>query len=104
MDKNNLAALLQLIQITAMIGGGALILLRMGRMMGAFETIGTQQSREITMIKDEIKEIRTVVTHVAVQKVEINSLREEVGYLRKTLDELRHGEGFTLPIHPKPQG
>lgn len=84
----------QIIEALAMIGGGGLILIKMGRMMGMFESIGRQQAEEITEIKDEIKEIRTVVTTVAVQKTEINNLRDELTMLRTTVDELRHGKGI----------
>ena len=85
---------LQIIEAAAIIGGGLLILVRMGRMMGAFETIGKQQAFEISEIKNDIKEIRTVVTTVAVQKVEINSIQEQITRLWTIVDEIRHGQGL----------
>ena len=45
------------IEITAVIGGGAAILIKMGRMMGVFETIGKQQSAEIRELKSDVKEL-----------------------------------------------
>lgn len=84
----------QIIEALAMIGGGGMILVKMGKMMGVFESIGKQQAEEITEIKEEIKEIRTVVTTVAVQKTEINGLRDELKFLRDAYNELRHGKGI----------
>lgn len=91
------------IEVLAVISGGAAILVKMGRMMGSFEMIGKQQALEIGNLKDEVKELTVLVTAVAVQKVELASLREEISLLRKWYDELRHGQGYVqLPPRGSP--
>jgi len=94
----------QIVQTIAVIGGGGIILVKMGRMMGMFEQIGTQQAEEISEIKGELKDLGKLLTTVAVQKNEINNLRDQVVMMQRQMDDMRHGEGFVLPISPKPTG
>lgn len=89
-----LGLLFQAVELLGMFGGGAIILIKMGRMMGTFETIGNTQAREISELKEDIKSVNNVITQVAVQKAEIASLDQRVGLLMTWYDELRHGHGY----------
>lgn len=71
-----------------------LVLVRLGRMAEKFELLIQNQGKEITDLEKEIAVLRSVLTTVAVQKVEITQLREEVLLLRKGQEELRRGEGL----------
>lgn len=82
------------IEIIAVIGGGIIILLKMGRMMGSFEAVSMQQTHEIGEMKAEMKGLSQLITAVAVQKVEMAGMREEILQLRRWYDELRHGKGY----------
>lgn len=84
------------LNIIALVGGGIIILLRMGRMMGAFETIGAQQATEIGEMKQELKNLNALITTVAVQKAEMASMQQQISLLTGWYDELRHGRGYVL--------
>lgn len=84
----------EIVKVVGIFGGGAIIMLRMGRMMGTFETIGRQQAVEITEIKRDMKIMSDTVTTVAVQKNEISNLHDDITRLYKWYDELRHGKGY----------
>lgn len=84
----------KIVEIAAIVFGGGAILIKMGRMMGEFTTIGKQQAAEINEIKQEVKQLNTLITTVAVQKAEMSSIREELALLRRWYDELRHGRGY----------
>jgi hypothetical protein len=85
---------LEVAKIVGIFGGGAVLLIRMGRMAGQFEQIGKQQAQEITEIKREMKIMSDTVTTVAVQKNEISNIHEDITRLYKWYDELRHGKGY----------
>ena len=84
-----LSELSQVIQTAAVVFGGAIILVKMGRMMGAFEQIGKRQAMEITEIKSELKDLSKLLTTVAVQKNELNNLREQFVIIQRQLEEIR---------------
>lgn len=86
------------VELLAIVLGGGAILIKMGRMMGEFATIGKQQAGEIAEIKQEVKQLNTLITTVAVQKAEMSSIREELSLLRRWYDELRHGRGYVRTV------
>jgi hypothetical protein len=63
-------------------------------MTGTFEQVSQQQTTEIGEIKVEMKRLSEVITLVAVQKVELAGLREQMSLLMKWYDDLRRGNGF----------
>lgn len=82
------------LEIIALVMGGGMILIRMGKMAGGFEAIGRQQACEISELKSEVKGLSALITTVAVQKIELEGIRSDIERLTKWYDELRHGKGI----------
>lgn len=93
MTPQELDILFKGLEVIALILGAGTILVRMGRMMGEFKIIGEQQAVEISEMKTEIKTLSMLITTVAVQKVEMAGLREDIALLRQWYDELRRATG-----------
>lgn len=77
-------------ELAVVVGSAIAVLLRMGKMMGAFET----QKEEISTMKATLTKLSDVVTQVAVQKVEMAHTQEQVNTLFRWYDELRRGQGY----------
>lgn len=60
-----------------------ILVFRAGKFTRAIESMQT----EITGLKDVARTVAEVLTTVAVQKVELS-------YIRKDIDEIKHGKGF----------
>ena len=58
----------------------------------------TAQDRIIAGVEAELKKLNQVVTDLAVQNQRIGTIEERQERLEKRYEELRHGEGFVLPI------
>lgn len=101
----NLDTTLRLAELVTLIGGGAIIVFRMGRMTERFELIGQRQADEISELKRAVGRFGDVLTDLAVQKNRLDSQAERINLLDKRYEELRHGEGFVYPIgtHLSPQ-
>lgn len=54
----------------------------------------------ITDIKDELKELRKVLTTQVDHDGRIERLEQDYRDLRADFKELRHGEGFVFPLKP----
>ena len=54
--------------------------------------------QNITDIKEELKELRKVLTTQIAHEGRLERVEEDVRGLRADLKELRHGEGFVLPL------
>ncbi len=87
-------AAFKILQLVVIVGGAGGILFRVGRAVSRFEVIGKIQSAEISELKSEVKALSAVITTVAVQKVELSSMRADISRLSAWYDELRHGQGF----------
>jgi hypothetical protein len=85
---------LKLIEVIGIVGGGGLILIRLGRTTGRVELAMKQQADEIKGLKDEMKVVNTLLTDVAVQKQRLDTMDARMDTLDRRYDELRHGDGF----------
>lgn len=99
----NLDIALKAFEIVALLGGGGMIVFRLGRTTERVEQtlviqnkILEQQSDEIRSLKDETKKVNDVLLTIALQKREIELLNERY-------EELRHGEGYVFPLTRTPQ-
>lgn len=54
--------------------------------------------QNITDIKEELKELRKVLTTQIAHEGRLERVEQDVRELRADLKELRHGEGFVLPL------
>lgn len=71
---------------------------RLGKMAGALEAGLQHQNVIISELKDEVVSLRKVITDIAVFRAELGNLTQQVNRLDKTVDELRHGEGYVFPL------
>lgn len=90
-DQVSLDTALKLAEIVSILGGGSLVAFRLGKSSQVVKEAMRQQAAEIAMLKDEIKELSKLVTEVAVQSKRLDILEQRY-------EELRHGEGFVLPL------
>lgn len=88
----------KVLQIIALLGGGALLLFKLGRTTERVEqtlerqnVILQQNADEIVALKEETKKVNLVLTEIALQK-------QQLEMLDRRYEELRHGEGFVFPI------
>ena len=90
-DQVSIDTAFKLIEIVSMLGGGGLVAFRLGKNSQVVREAMRQQTAEIAMLKDEIKELSKLVTEVAVQSKRLDILEQRY-------EELRHGEGFVVPL------
>lgn len=91
-----------------MLGAGAAIIAvimtllttgsRMGKMSGTLEEGMKAQNAVIGELKDEVIGLRRVVTDIAVANKRMDNQDQQILQLRKEMDELKHGEGFVMPL------
>lgn len=93
---------LKLAELITFVGGGGVILWKLGRAVGKFEEISVQQSEEIKELKDAVKETNEVFIKIAVQTQTLSDLSSRLGRTEAMLDDLRRGEGRILPLNPRP--
>lgn len=90
-----------LLMICATIAGSAWrVSLQVGKAITKVEVIGTLQASEIKEIKASVEGLKSVVTTVAVQKNELQSLREMVNQLQARTDTT-FDRVFTLIDKPR---
>lgn len=90
--------ILKIATLVSIIGGGGIIIWRVSRMATRFELIGAAQATEIAGLKNEMMEMRRLMTTVAVQKERLDSQAERLNLLDRRYEELRHGEGYVFPL------
>lgn len=86
------------IEGVTLLGGGSVLMLRIGRLMEKFEQIVSQQTKEISDLKLEVAQMRGVVTQIALQGERITALQSRIDTVDKRLYDLQHGEGFVMPL------
>lgn len=86
------------IEAVALLGGAAGLMYKLGSAMEKFEQIAVQQTRELSDLKTEVVQMRTIVGQIAIQTQRIDSLEARFDTLDKRLYDLSCGEGFRLPL------
>lgn len=71
---------------------------KLGRAVTRFEMIGELQAKEIKELKEGVQEISVIVTQTALQNQRQDIFAERLLRMEEHIDELRHGEGFIMPI------
>lgn len=79
------------VQTTAILGGGAIFMLKAGKSAGRIETQLAHHTQSIAELAADLKAIQPILATIAVQKNQIDTLT-------KWYDELRHGEGYVFPM------
>lgn len=74
-----------IIEITSILGGGALVLLQLKNTVGNLKT-------DVTDMKAELKKVGEVLIKLAVTDTRLSNVEQDIR-------ELKHGEGFVLPFN-----
>jgi len=92
------------IEVLTVFGSVALVLFKLGRTVERFELIGAQQAKEITELKEAIKDIGKVITTQAVESKRSDVFAERLNRQDALIENLRRGEGYILPIARRLKG
>lgn len=87
---DTLEVVYRLAEISVVVAGGISILLKMGKLMGAFEA----HSADLTDMKKTTKQLTEVIIELAVQKNELVNVQKQTNMLFDWYDELRRGKGY----------
>ena len=99
--EGNIELVIKLAELFALIGGGGIFIFKMGRAVSKFEEVGKNQHEDISEIKTEMKAMTKIMTKQALIDERIAALSVRMTLLDKSVDELRHGEGFIYPLGSK---
>lgn len=77
------------LEIGALLGGLALVLLRMGKMTGKFEQIGKQQADEISELKKGVQEIGNILIQLTAQSGRMDRIEDRQVLSGRRIDELQ---------------
>lgn len=101
----SMSEIFQMVQTVAILLGIPVIAFRLGRGAEAIKASIKLQgdtvkalTEEVRELKNEQKEFRGVLTQVAVQNTRLDNHGTQITQLAKTVDDLRRGEGFIMPI------
>ena len=72
--------------------------MKVGRAVERFELVGEMQGNEISGLKTEVGALNTIITQLAVQDQKFVTIEKQYQLLNEQLNELRHGEGYVLPL------
>lgn len=84
MTSNELDLVFRGVEVLAIVGGGGFALFKLGRLWG-------RMAVDIEALKNETKKVGDILTTIAVQKQQIETIERRI-------EELRHGEGFIFPL------
>lgn len=90
------------IEILSTIGAVGVVVYKLGRTVEKFEAIGMQQANEIGELKHDVKSMEQIITQVAVQTNRQDTFEQRLARVEKLQDDMRRGEGFILPLNPRP--
>lgn len=80
-------------EIVTFLGSVAFLTYRMGRMTQKFESIGEQQAKEITDLKETVAKLGVLMIDVAVQKRRLDDQDARFTLMDKRYEDLRRGIG-----------
>lgn len=75
---------------------------KLGRAVERFESIGTQQAKEISKLEQSVSGMGDLITKIALSNQRLDALHDRMNRTEGRLDELAHGEGFVLPLAGRP--
>lgn len=84
-----------IIEIVSIICGGIGVAYTIVNRIGSVEYKVADLRADLSGIQDELKKLVLITTSQAV-------MDQRLAQIEKTVDELRHGQGFSFPV-PKPQ-
>lgn len=82
---------LKIVEVVSIIGGGAVVVFKLGKAINRFEETAKMQGEQIDELKEETKKMGAVLTTLAVQDSRLDRMETD-------LHELRHGKGWVNPL------
>lgn len=79
---------LKLATLISLVGGGGIIIYKMGRLTQKFELIGEQQSKEISELKVGVSKMEGVLVSLANQSGRVDRVEDRVALQGQRIDEL----------------
>lgn len=104
---NNINLLFNTFQLLALVFGGGFTVFKMGRAVTRFEMVAERQAGDIKELKMDIKVMAEATLKLALQEERMLSISSRVTLMEKQIDDIRHGEGFIMPLGahmPNPKG
>lgn len=95
------AVLSPLIAVAGVLLTSIIAVAKFGRVTGIMETSIRSQNETLGELKGEFKEIRTVITQIAVQTDRLNTFSAAMQNLTRRVDDMARGEGFIVPFKPR---
>lgn len=74
---------------------------KMGGAVKEFKSIGLQQAKEITELKNTVSGVAELITKWAITNERLDGMSMRLGRAEVQIDELRRGEGLILPLEGK---
>jgi hypothetical protein len=93
--------LLKFAEIASILGGGFVVAFRLGRTTQRVEISLNTQGEQINMLQLDVRELNKLMTAVAVQATELNSIRSRIDLMDERYEEMRHGAGYVVPPFSK---
>ena len=81
---------LKVVTILSIVGGGSIVLIKLGKLMEAFNNL----SLSVSAVQEEIKKLNEVMMRQAVQDEKLVAIQNQQGMLMRWYDELRRGQGL----------
>lgn len=97
-EHQMLETALRIFEIGSILGGGAVILFKLGRAIERFEGVGKIQGGQINEMKESIKSLADLMTKQALASQRMDNFGDRMNRQDKLLDDLRRGEGFIYPL------
>lgn len=97
-DTLSFDTILRIAEFLAIVGGGGLVLIRLGATTQRLESTLSSQGREIGELKKALTEVSRVLVDVALQKQRLDTHDKRLDEHAARLSELAHGEGFIFPL------
>ena len=93
-DTSALGDILKFAEIISIVGTGIFVVFKVGRATERFELIGQQQAKEISELKDTVKEIAKAQVIAQSEKIRLDNQGTLIAEMRKEINMLRMGKGF----------
>ncbi len=101
-EANSLDIVTRMLEIATTVGAVGVVVYKLGRTVEKFEAVGLQQAHEINELKKDVRAMGELITQVAVQTSRQDTFEARLARMEQLQDDMRRGEGFILPITPRP--
>jgi len=98
MTAETVQIVVNLVTLIALMGGGGILVFKIGRAVSKFEVVAEHQAIDIKEIRMDVKIIGDATLKLALQEERMTAISRRMTNLEATVKELQHGEGFVFPI------